>query len=169
MESSNGISPSDGPEIVQGSENVSDGSHETRTGKAPRRVLHFSDGVLEEYSTDDEEEEVDKPDPSKAIDTKKLSWPRYFLYATMAFGNGTLKVCDYLGEGLANILGITTPKYQYEINEYERMVKEQEEAKKKEDIEMRGWRENSSNDNPPVVSTSPGPAVATISETQERY
>lgn len=30
-------------------------SLETHKKKKPRRVLHFSDGVLEEYSTDEEE------------------------------------------------------------------------------------------------------------------
>lgn len=33
-------------------------------------------------------------------------------------------VCDYLGERLASLLGITTPKYQYAIDEYYRMKKE---------------------------------------------
>ena len=29
--------------------------------KQPRRILHFSDGILEEYSTDEEEDEQDAP------------------------------------------------------------------------------------------------------------
>ena len=29
--------------------------------KVPRRILHFSDGVLEEYSTDEDEEEEPEP------------------------------------------------------------------------------------------------------------
>lgn len=33
-------------------------------------------------------------------------------------------VCDYLGERLASLFGITTPKYQYAIDEYYRMKKE---------------------------------------------
>lgn len=33
-------------------------------------------------------------------------------------------VCDYLGERLASLLGITTPKYQYAIDEFYRMKKE---------------------------------------------
>ena len=36
----------------------------------------------------------------------------------------SLKVCDYLGEHLASFFGITTPKYQYEIDEYDRMMAE---------------------------------------------
>lgn len=33
-------------------------------------------------------------------------------------------VCDYMGEKLASLFGITTPKYQYAIDEYYRMKKE---------------------------------------------
>lgn len=35
-----------------------------------------------------------------------------------------LAVCDYMGERLASLFGITTPKYQYAIDEYYRMKKE---------------------------------------------
>lgn len=35
-----------------------------------------------------------------------------------------LTVCDYLGERLASLFGITTPKYQYAIDEYYRIKKE---------------------------------------------
>ena len=37
--------------------------------KVPKRILHFSDGVLEEYSTD-EEEEIVKPPP---VDPVRIS------------------------------------------------------------------------------------------------
>ena len=33
-------------------------------------------------------------------------------------------VCDFLGEKIASVLGISTPKYQYAIDEYYRMKKE---------------------------------------------
>ena len=36
--------------------------------KKPKRVLHFSDGTLEEYSTDEEHEET-KTDSAALIDT----------------------------------------------------------------------------------------------------
>ncbi len=39
---------------------------EKETGKKkkiPRRILHFSDGILEEYSTDEEDEEPPPPPP----------------------------------------------------------------------------------------------------------
>lgn len=39
--------------------------------KRPKRVLHFSDGVIEEYSTDDEQDKedvVDNDDSNKVVD-----------------------------------------------------------------------------------------------------
>lgn len=38
-----------------------------------------------------------------------------------------LSVCDYLGERMASLFGITSPKYQYAIDEYYRMKKEEDE------------------------------------------
>ncbi len=35
-----------------------DDSEKGKKKKVPRRILHFSDGILEEYSTDEEEEDV---------------------------------------------------------------------------------------------------------------
>ncbi|XP_042371168.1 protein FAM177A1-like, partial [Plectropomus leopardus] len=37
--------------------------------------------------------------------------------------------CDYLGERMASLFGITSAKYQYAIDEYYRMKKEREEEK----------------------------------------
>eukprot|EP00064_Thunnus_orientalis_P011972 superscaffoldBa00001784_g12005 len=41
----------------------------------------------------------------------------------------TITVCDYMGERLASLFGITTPKYQYAIDEYYRMKKEEAERR----------------------------------------
>ena len=40
-------------------ESVNCGSSFEKKKKVPRRVIHCSDGVLEEYSTDEENDEVD--------------------------------------------------------------------------------------------------------------
>lgn len=50
-------------------------------------------------------------------------------------GFHVLSVCDYLGETLASVFGITTPKYNTEIEEFQR---NQEEAEK-EKMENAGW------------------------------
>ena len=54
-------------------------------------------------------------------------------------GTSTLAVCDSLGERLAWWLGITSPKYYYEIQEAKRMKKEEEERLARQDAEMAGW------------------------------
>jgi hypothetical protein len=46
-----------------------------------------------------------------------------------------LKACDYMGEKLAWWLGITKPKFLYEIEEYNRIKKEQEEREKEDQTE----------------------------------
>lgn len=49
---------------------------------------------------------------------KKCLW-NYVSYLTFLS-----LVCDFLGEKIASVLGISTPKYQYAIDEYYRMKKE---------------------------------------------
>lgn len=50
-----------------------------------------------------------------------------------------LAACDYVGETLADFLGITAPKYQYEIEEAKRMSEEAKAEKEAIDLEMAGW------------------------------
>ncbi|CAF91540.1 unnamed protein product, partial [Tetraodon nigroviridis] len=94
--------------------------------KVPRRTIYFASGeTMEEYSTDEEEEEEDSSKHQvAAVDMSKLTWGPYFLFQTWRMATSTLSVCDYLGEKLASLLGITTPKYQYAIDEYYRTKKE---------------------------------------------
>ena len=55
------------------------------------------------------------------------------------FGSQALKVCDYFGEGLANFFGITSPKYEYEIEEYNRRIEEQNRRQSILKSEFEGW------------------------------
>lgn len=62
--------------------------------KAPRRILHFSDGTLEEYSTDDE---TDVPDGTKdtqidVVSSIKLNQTQNILFPKLIFPMMTLKV-----------------------------------------------------------------------------
>ncbi|XP_042893027.1 protein FAM177A1-like isoform X1 [Penaeus japonicus] len=111
----------------------------SRKLKKPRRVLHFSDGTLEEYSTEDEEEEESKPDSLAVSDPKALTWGPWIYYWMLYSGSSMLSACDYVGESLANFLGITSPKYQYEIDEYNRAMEEEAKLKEEEEAEMAGW------------------------------
>jgi len=116
-----------------------------RPGRIPKRVLHFSDGVLEEYSDDDE---VDLPVKSETQlmphNLAALPWGPWIWHQTLFVGTKVLEVCDYLGEMFANVFGITSPKYEFEIEHYKRLQAEEEELRKRQDMEMGGWTSKSS-------------------------
>ncbi|XP_027629202.1 protein FAM177A1 [Tupaia chinensis] len=97
--------------------------------KVPRRVIHFVSGeTMEEYSTDEDEVDgLEKKDVLPTIDPTKLTWGPYLWFYMLRAATSTLSVCDFLGEKIASVLGISTPKYQYAIDEYYRMKKEEEE------------------------------------------
>lgn len=66
-----------------------------------------------------------------------------------------LAACDYVGETLADFLGITAPKYQYEIEEAKRMQEEEMAEKKAVDLEMAGWIPTQSPNSDPTILQSP--------------
>ncbi|KRT84122.1 hypothetical protein AMK59_1351, partial [Oryctes borbonicus] len=103
--------------------------------RVPKRVLHFSDGILEEYS--DDETDNTSPKEEQVVDPKSLTWGPWLIFKAWMAGTSTLAAIDHVGEYLADFFGITTPKYQSEINEYERI-----QARRKELEETRrGWTE----------------------------
>lgn len=113
-----------------------------KRNKVPKRVLHFSDGILEEFSSD--EDEFDSfNDKKPLINPETLSWFPYLWYLTWWLGSRTLAVCDYLGEHLAYFFGITSPKYYYELQEYKRMIEEDKQEQRENLEATAGW--NSSN------------------------
>ncbi|KAK0163426.1 hypothetical protein PV327_007110 [Microctonus hyperodae] len=107
--------------------------------KQPSRILHFSDGDLVEYS-DDEVDTSPKSSPQKAlVDPKTLGWLPWTWYQTTLASSKLLEGCDYVGEALADFLGITSPKYHFEIQEYKRQQLAEAEEKLKADQETKGW------------------------------
>ncbi|RXN27334.1 protein FAM177A1-like [Labeo rohita] len=112
--------------VVKEFESVELGDLSKKKPKIPRRTIYFASGeTMEEYSTDEEEEE--EPEKAKTIskvDPSKLTWGPYVWFQMWRVATSTISVCDYLGEKMASLLGITTPKYQYAIDEYYRMKKE---------------------------------------------
>lgn len=64
---------------------------------------------------------------------------------------------DYAGESLASFFGITTPKYQIEIDEYERL----QEEKRRLDDESAGWVPKNVGGDIPLVMSEPSKAVHT--------
>ncbi|XP_007891527.1 protein FAM177A1 isoform X2 [Callorhinchus milii] len=100
----------------------------TKKQKVPRKIIHFASGeTMEEYSTDEEAGEIENRDLLPAIDTSQLTWGPYLWFYMLRAATGTLSVCDFLGERVASLFGINTPKYQYAIDEYYRIKKEEEE------------------------------------------
>ncbi|XP_041814900.1 protein FAM177A1 isoform X2 [Chelmon rostratus] len=107
---------------------------EQQREKAPRRIIHFSSGeTMEEYSTDEEEgedREAERKDLlASPVDASKLTWGPFFWFHMWRAATSTISACDYLGERMASLFGITSAKYQYAIDEYYRMKKEREEEK----------------------------------------
>uniref|UniRef100_A0A4W6CEA7 Uncharacterized protein n=1 Tax=Lates calcarifer TaxID=8187 RepID=A0A4W6CEA7_LATCA len=110
--------------------------HQQQREKVPRRIIHFSSGeTMEEYSTDEEEGEDKEPERkdllSSPVDAvrSKMTWGPYFWFHMWRAATSTISACDYLGERMASLFGITSAKYQYAIDEYYRMKREREEEK----------------------------------------
>ncbi|MEE6493182.1 hypothetical protein FKM82_016756 [Ascaphus truei] len=103
--------------------------------KAPRRIIHFASGeTMEEYSTDEEEERQTRKDLLPTTDPTRLTWGPYLWFYMLRAATSTLTVCDFLGEKIASVLGVSTPKYQYAIDEYYRMQKEVEEEEEENEM-----------------------------------
>ncbi|XP_075699799.1 protein FAM177A1 isoform X2 [Rhinoderma darwinii] len=103
--------------------------------KIPRRIIHFASGeTMEEFSTDEEEELQERRDLLPTVDPTKLTWGPYLWFYMLRVATSTLSVCDFLGEKIASVLGVSTPKYQYAIDEYYRMQKEVEEEEEENEM-----------------------------------
>ncbi|XP_023946405.1 protein FAM177A1 isoform X1 [Bicyclus anynana] len=130
-------------------EGVKQDSEVQLTINKPKRVIHFSDGVEEDI----EEEKVNELQsaPEQNVDPKSLSWGPWFSYYTWKSGVTALNAVDYAGESLASFFGITTPKYQIEIDEYERL----QEEKRQMDEESAGWVPKNVGGDIPLVMSEP--------------
>ncbi|XP_016118622.1 protein FAM177A1 isoform X2 [Sinocyclocheilus grahami] len=90
-----------------------------RKEKTPRRIIHFSSGeTMEEYSTDEEEEEKTQNAKKELLSSIDTMWRA---------ASSTISACDLIGERMASLFGITSAKYQYAIDEYSRSKREKEE------------------------------------------
>lgn len=126
--------------------------------KSPSRILHFSDGIMEEFS-DEEVEEVADLAPALPVDEvcessyifvlfglissyfqSQMAWGEWLALKAVSTGTNVLEKCDTAGEFLAWFLGITTPKFSYEIELYKRMQAEDARLAQ-EDKESASWSE----------------------------
>ncbi|XP_065212394.1 protein FAM177A1-like isoform X2 [Planococcus citri] len=55
------------------------------------------------------------------INETSLGWWEWFMFKTNEFGSTAMNVCDSLGDSLSSFFGITTPKYQFEIDHFNMM------------------------------------------------
>ncbi|KAH8400380.1 hypothetical protein KR215_011100 [Drosophila sulfurigaster] len=111
-----------------------------------RRMLYFSDGVMEELSSSDSDAEPDVPD--KGYDDqlqRELTLVPRLRYKASKMGNHILAGIDYVGGGLASFLGITHSKYASELKYHQRAKEEAEaEAQNDEDLDN-NWQTNNNN------------------------
>ncbi|KAI1897724.1 hypothetical protein AGOR_G00086220 [Albula goreensis] len=86
-----------------------------------KKVIYFANGETLEQDSSEEEESVPQAEPfSASKDTAQLSWKEYSWCLWMKAGKKSLRTCDFLGGKLANMLGLSTAKYQYAVDEYHR-------------------------------------------------
>ncbi|KAI3364068.1 hypothetical protein L3Q82_010897 [Scortum barcoo] len=84
-----------------------------------RRIIHFSSGeTLEEDSEEEDEQSLNRP-PLRAS-AERTRFFRSFKNVATLVGRKSLLTCDFLGERLAGVLGLNTPRYQYAIDQYHR-------------------------------------------------
>lgn len=106
--------------------------------RTPSKVLHFSDGTLEEFSSDEEDESKELVQ-APVVDPKTLKWVPYMWHYTVFAASKTLSACDYLGERLAYFFGITSPKYQYAVSEYYLNTRMEEKRQQSQMLESKTW------------------------------
>ncbi|XP_033371257.1 protein FAM177A1 isoform X2 [Parus major] len=78
-----------------------------------------------------------------------LTWGPYLWFHMLRVATSTLSVCDFLGEKIASVLGISTPKYQYAIDEYYRMKREEEEEEQENKMSEEAERQHQEQQNKP--------------------
>lgn len=80
-----------------------------------------------------------------------------------------LAACDFVGEKVAAFLGITTPKYEYEIEQWQRRQRQKAEAHK-EEAEVGGWMQ-ATNDNQSKANVSAAAVqyVITQEDLEKKY
>ncbi|XP_063538424.1 protein FAM177A1-like [Cydia strobilella] len=115
------------------------------------KLLHFSDGVEEVIEQQNVSELDAAPKHEETVAPKSLDWGPWFSHYAWKSSTKVLNAVDYAGESLANFFGITTPKYQIEIEEHERVVEEQ----RKMEEDSVGWVPRNGGGDVPLVLTEP--------------
>ena len=93
-------------QTVQKSQETIESGVPVKKKKEPRRVVYCSDGVYEEYSTDEEEieqrKQVEEQRKQRAlINPKTLPWFPWMIHYSWLAGSTVLSYADSWGERLA--------------------------------------------------------------------
>ncbi|XP_055845391.1 protein FAM177B [Episyrphus balteatus] len=75
--------------------------------QTPKKLLHFSDGVMEEYSDSEDECDTVMKNSEECVNVKDLQWAPYMRFKANKMGTKVLSGIDYVGGGLATFFGIT--------------------------------------------------------------
>ncbi|KAH8367515.1 uncharacterized protein LOC110183527 [Drosophila serrata] len=122
-----------------------------------RRMLHFSDGVMEELSSgsEDETEAADVTDQNYAVqlNEREMALGPRLRYKASRMGNRFLAGIDYVGGGLASLLGITSSKYASELQNNQRRAKEEQDHEDLDNWRPRPPNNNNNNRNETLVLT----------------
>lgn len=79
-----------------------------------------------------------------------------------------LSACDFVGEKIAAFLGITTPKYDYEIEQFKKI--QQEKANEKSDeLETGGWMQATNESQQLYVNGGSVQYVITQEDLQKKF
>jgi len=102
--------------------------------KKTKKTYFRSDftGEQESSSDDDDLDKNNKKQGVCALNPGDLSWPMWAWYYVVIASTKTFYAAEFCGEKLADLFGITTPKYQYVIDEYHRLKQEGEEEEEAE-------------------------------------
>ncbi|XP_059062721.1 protein FAM177A1-like [Achroia grisella] len=136
---------------MENSEEINTNTHVEVTINKPSKVIYFSDGVEEVIDEVTVSDLNSTSSEEEAVDPKQLDWGPWFSHYAWKSGTKVLKAVDYAGESLADFFGITSPKYQIEVNEYERI----KEEKRKLDEQSAGWVPKNAGGDVPLVMQEP--------------
>ncbi|XP_055911379.1 protein FAM177B [Eupeodes corollae] len=75
--------------------------------QAPKKLLYFSDGVMEEYSDSEDECDAAGKNTEECVNVKDLEWAPYMRFKANKMGTKVLSGIDYVGGGLASFFGLT--------------------------------------------------------------
>lgn len=121
------------------------------------RVLHFCDGTMIVDENENgitvidskEQKQTSAPLAASQVGLRHPKWKFLQMFqspslngivnAGATLGRKSLRVVDYVGEGVASMLGITDPKYATEINHLNDQEEKERKRKETQAKQMSGW------------------------------